>query len=734
MFMKSFKCLIAPIVIVSAFSSSINTAAAENNFTRKYYQYIPAQNIDTSKLEYNEPFDTTDFYKALYDIRNLISEQGNESEIKSLLNNAYYEYLKSCDKYFAAMIKCDKNFNKENNKAVLDEFNKNSDMFESFTILLRDIFNSDYINIFSEIFEGSLTIEELDDIIKSIPNAETVKLKKTENELVTQYNNSYGDAEKAAEIYLKLLKIRKQIANSEGYNSYSDYANKNIYGREYTNKEIAEFQDAVEKYISPYFTKIVTAYYLSNTAVPDANMIEVRDKVGAVIKKINPELSWAYDYMVLNNLCSFEYSTDKNPSVSGYTVTFPYINTPYVMINPYTDYGEEYIDNAATIIHEFGHFASALHDPVNKEKYSSLFAQQVIDTCEISSQGLEILSEKYFGELFGKGASAARYSEILMRTVAILDGCIYNEWETKVFELENPTIDDLNSLAANIMSKYYKTEVDEQSAFETWTSVAHLFQSPMYYISYALSSAAACELYAMSIDNYDYAVDRYMVLSAMGQTIPFTEAIAGCGMDSVFNTDVVKKIADVIGRQYALCYNDVSDEAWYYPYILYTSHIFVPTYNTLFEPEVNITRKDFIELLGKSEDYYSGIENKYTLTFDDVDKNSDEAKYISWAYNTGIINGVSNTEFDGDSLITREQLVSVMYRYAQYKNTNVSFNTDAILSFNDRDQISDWAAEPMNWAVEYGIINGKNDSFLDPKGNATRAESAKIMTMFIKNN
>lgn len=722
------------IVQLTAAVILLQTAAsAANDITRQYYQYIPEQGVDYTILEYNEAFDTSVFYTALEKVRAAMAVPNNKEAVKAMLDEAYKELLKSSDKYYMAMLKCDKSFNEENNNAVQEEFNKNSDIFEAFTILLQDMFNSEYVNILFEIIGEDLTLEELLNYVNDIPTSETMQLEQQENALISQYNSIYGDAEKSAEIFLELLKTRKKIATAEGYDNYADYANEVIYGREYTNEEITEFQNAVAEYISPYFENAVSAYYLSNMAVPEADMTEVRDKIGAVMGKINPELKWAYDYMISNKLYSFEYSTEKNQSVTGYTVSFPYLNIPYILINPCSDYGEEYISTATTIIHEFGHFAAALHDPLNSNPYSALIEPVSIDTCEIESQGLEVLAEKYFGELFGKGASGARYSEILMRIAAILDGCIYNEWETRVYQLENPTAEELNRTAAEIMSKYYGTETDEQSAMEAWTSVSHLFRSPMYYISYAVSSAAACELYAIASKDYDSAVDKYMTLSAMGESIPFWEALEGCGMENVLQRDAVKGIADVIGETYAWGYNDISSDAWYYPYILYTSHIFEPADSSHFEPDVNITRRDFVELLGKSEEYYSGMDDEYNLIFKDVDPNSDDAKYIAWAYGSGIISGVSDTEFDGDAQITREQLVAVMHRYAAYKKFDTEPDNSSELSFNDEAEISDWAKSSVVWAVQEGIINGRDNNILDPKGNATRAESAKIITMFIEN-
>ena len=720
------------VAIFTAAAIILNTAAFAAELDDRYYLYMPQEISGEIDFTYS-PYDTAEFYKYISEIKTALAQPGQDDFIRERLENIYNEYLKSVDTYYMAVLEADKHFNVENSAAVTSEYSTNSELYEKFTEVLIDLVDSDYAYILRDILGYEMTEEEIEEYIKSAPTEEDLALEQQENELVQQYSGIYGDSEKSADLYLQLLDVRKQIAEKAGFQSYTDYINQSVYGRDYSSEEITEFQNAVAEYISPYFTDAMAAYYLSNMAVPEADMETVRDRIGDIMGKIDPELEETYDYMVSNDLYDFEYSADKNPAFSGYTVSFPYLKLPYIVTNPYTNYGSDYIDNAITIIHEFGHFSSILHDPINEEKYSALLQWQSVDTSEVQSQGLEVLAEKYFGELFGSGASGARYNAFLNRVSTMLDGCIFTEFETKAYELENPTVQELNKIAAEAMSKYYCTEVDEESAMSAWTTVSHIFQSPLYYLSYAVSSAAACELYAMSIDDYDYAVDRYMRLSSLGQSVPFKVALGMCGIENPIDDEAIKEISDIMGEKYALGYEDVKAESWYYPYILYTSHVFEAVDIKHFEPDVNITRGDFVKLLGRAEDFYYGIETDSDLIFDDVSAYSDEAVYISWAYDNGIITGVSDTIFDGDAPITREQLVAIMYRYAEYKGENTDVDKKLADDFYDCDDISDWAELPVSWAVENSIVNGKDNNMFDPLGTATRAESSKIMTMFIEN-
>ena len=104
---------------------------------------------------------------------------------------------------------------------------------------------------------------------------------------------------------------------------------------------------------------------------------------------------------------------------------------------------------------------------------------------------------------------------------------------------------------------------------------------------------------------------------------------------------------------------------------------------------------------------------------------------INWAAACGIVNGVDSTHFDPDAPITREQLVTILYRYAA-KFQDFEAADGAAEAFADADQISRYALEPMQWAVTHGLINGKTPTTLDPKGHATRAEIATVLTRFVK--
>lgn len=253
----------------------------------------------------------------------------------------------------------------------------------------------------------------------------------------------------------------------------------------------------------------------------------------------------------------------------------------------------------------------------------------------------------------------------------------------------------------------------------------------MYYLSYAVSGAAALQLLCEAETDTESAVDRYMRVSALGGYVPFKQALEETGFDNIFDPEVIEETAQGIREIYALGYSDVESNSWYEPYVLYTSHLTDGADDTSFAPNENITRGDFLEMISRGYDYYAGIDDGsgYAPGKDD----GSGERFIEWALENGISNGYGGGELGSGDDITREQLVVMLYRLCRFENSDAGPGDDTMLgAFSDGGDVSEWAHEAMTWAVSNGIINGRDDGTIDPQGSATRAEAAKIEAAYIE--
>ena len=103
---------------------------------------------------------------------------------------------------------------------------------------------------------------------------------------------------------------------------------------------------------------------------------------------------------------------------------------------------------------------------------------------------------------------------------------------------------------------------------------------------------------------------------------------------------------------------------------------------------------------------------------------------VMWAVKNDITSGIGGGSFGPDQNITREQLATMLYKYAILKGYKTDIDKKALNDFPDRKKVSDWAKESMQWAVTNKVISGKagkKGNILDPKGQASRAECAQMI-------
>ena len=165
-----------------------------------------------------------------------------------------------------------------------------------------------------------------------------------------------------------------------------------------------------------------------------------------------------------------------------------------------------------------------------------------------------------------------------------------------------------------------------------------------------------------------------------------------------------------------LNFTDVDESDWFYHDVAYAVEkgLMEGTGNGRFQPEAGTTRGMIAAILYR-EAGSPEVESDGAYWYSDA---------RAWAMETGISDG---TNMDG--LITREQLAAMLYRYATYKQQDVSARGD-LTAFADSASVSGWATEGMSWAVGEGILSGKNGGKLDPQAGATRAETAAMLARF----
>ena len=152
-----------------------------------------------------------------------------------------------------------------------------------------------------------------------------------------------------------------------------------------------------------------------------------------------------------------------------------------------------------------------------------------------------------------------------------------------------------------------------------------------------------------------------------------------------------------------------------------------------FSPDTACTRAQIVKILynrsGNQADY-----SYYYLPFTDVAPGAWYYNAVAWAYCNDVTSGTSATTFTPNAAITRQQLVTFLYRYTVKYAPEFTGNAAPISAFPDAGSVANWAYAAMSWAVGNGLILGNaHDNgldYLDPNGSATRAQTATIIMRY----
>ena len=176
---------------------------------------------------------------------------------------------------------------------------------------------------------------------------------------------------------------------------------------------------------------------------------------------------------------------------------------------------------------------------------------------------------------------------------------------------------------------------------------------------------------------------------------------------------------------------DVAENDWFYDSVryVYDNGLMEGTSATTFAPTLTTTRSMVATILWRVE---GEAQVDHIMSYPDVEPNTWYTEAVRWATAEGIMEGYGDGRFGPNDSITREQLATILYRYAKYKGYDVSASND-LSAFVDADQTGDWAVDAVKWAVGSGLLNGKDGGRLDPQGVASRAEVATMLMRFMEN-
>ena len=242
---------------------------------------------------------------------------------------------------------------------------------------------------------------------------------------------------------------------------------------------------------------------------------------------------------------------------------------------------------------------------------------------------------------------------------------------------------------------------------------------------HALNGTAAISVaYTLkSGENADHLVAYYLAEDGSFEKLPVIyDAATG---KATFKTTHFSTF--VITHEYSSDFSDVNLRKWFYNEVntALENGWFKGLTATKFGPDDGMTRAMLVQVLYRM----SGSKAASTAQFTDVADGKWYAEAIAWASENGIVNGFTDGRFQPDTLITRQQLAAILYRYDTYRG-HTPQGSAALDGYADAASVESWAAEAMSWANGNGLVTGVTPTTLVPNGTATRAQVAVILSRY----
>lgn len=412
--------------------------------------------------------------------------------------------------------------------SLVELFGEDIRLHESELSESTDISYEDYIYITER--QAALMARYRDLAVEAAADIESIAI--DYNELDAAYEAYYEKYNPIlAELYIELIELQRERAGMLGYDSFAELVYEFEYDRDYSVEDVLEYLDYIKKHLAP-IRREVQEQGLEDLLIYDpVDERELELYLETVAWGFGGRIEEVWRFMKQYDLYDFEESGNKAEiSFQAYLGDY---KAPYLFLYPYCDTGD-----IMTMCHEFGHYA---------DSYIRQGAYENTDLAETFSQTMQLLS---IDQLLCVMTEDEFYSYSTMVMLDILSSFVEQaalaEFEIRAHEMENPTVEDLNRLCLEISEAYGLYVPGEDLYYSMyWVDIPHLFESPFYVISYAVSASAALELYEMELEEAGSGVESFITMSESG-VATLMEAVDATGLEDPLSEESVRQAAEFI--------------------------------------------------------------------------------------------------------------------------------------------------------------------------------------------
>jgi oligoendopeptidase F len=371
----------------------------------------------------------------------------------------------------------------------------------------------------------------------------------------------FKDHEKISSIFDDMIRLRHQIAQNAGFETYRDYMFKAKHRFDYTPAHCEAFHEAAEKVCVPLYRELnrqraealgVDPLRPWDLAVDVRGRQPLRpfEKADEMVKgcsrlfhKMDPSLGPMFDN--LRDGKSLDLESRKGKAPGGYQESRDRSRTQFIFMNAAGMQGD-----LETMIHEAGH---AFHSMLTRSEPLLHYRHAPIEFAEVASMSMEFMAHPYLGEFYDE-AEAARANRVhledvlrLLPWIATIDA--FQHW---LYTHPGHTREERAAHWLELDDRFgpaVSWDGLEQYQPVAWQRQIHLFEVPFYYIEYGIAMLGALQLWLQSKKNEKKAIDHYRKALSLGGSCPLPELFTAAELDFDFGPETMKKLMDMIAAE-----------------------------------------------------------------------------------------------------------------------------------------------------------------------------------------
>ena len=354
-------------------------------------------------------------------------------------------------------------------------------------------------------------------------------------------------------IYDDLVKIRTHIAKKLGYENFIQLGYDRMRRTDYTNKEVADFRNAVKEYIVPVSQKLKEMkrkrigidklhYYdegysfKGGNPVPKGSPEWIVERAKNMYNELSEETGKFFKFMTERDLLDLYNRKDK--AAGGYCTFIPEYESPFIFSNM-----NGTSDDIRVLTHEAGHAFQAFE---SRNYEMPEYRIPTMESAEIHSMSMEFITWPWMQLFFEEDTDKFLYAHLSRALSFVPYGVSVDEFQHFVYENPDATPEDRKKKWREIERKYRpymnyeENEFLERGGF--WFHQGHIFKMPFYYIDYCLAQICALQFWRKCNHDRDVAWKDYLDLCKAGGSRSFLELLKIAKIDSPFDKKVIESI------------------------------------------------------------------------------------------------------------------------------------------------------------------------------------------------